>query len=309
MLKYALVVGACAIPCFGGELAHSLDAQIETVKLEYTFDTDGPISYAITQSQSMSQDMMGQLSETSETKSLVVDRELLEIQDDGTLVLVQRSKSYSFTENSAEGVFEFDSTNSDHDSLQSDIRVAAEVESFGWNIEILMSPQGDIVGLHNADEISALVQKVGDSEVQDELADMFSLEIITSDYGPFWHVLPEQAVGLGDKWDRVYTVLDDDSTFVFNQTMTVKKIEKAKGGEIVHVDITGTIDVVFAGIPPFIKPVKNLYAGSFVFNTVMGTVTNFESTFYLDLAGSPGEGMGEFKMSSKLGMKYEIIDN
>ena len=181
-MKFALVIGACAMPCLGGELIHAVEAKKDTVKLEYTFSTDEPISYVMTYGQIMTADIMGEVFHSSESSSLVFDRELIEIQDDGTLVIAQRSKSYSYTEKSPEDVFEFDSTNPEHASLKLNSLVVAEVESIGWNIEILMSPQGDVVGIHNADEISNLIGKVSVSRAQDELTDMFSIVSITAYY-------------------------------------------------------------------------------------------------------------------------------
>jgi len=290
----------------------ALVAPNDTFKLEYTFDTKGPITYVITQSQSITQDIMGEVSQSTESGALFVHRELIATQDDGTLVVSQRSKAYSFTENLMDENFEFDSTNPAHDPLKSDYRVATQVESFGWNIEILMSPQGDVVGLNNADEISDLIEKVSDSENQEELTDMFSLQTLTGDYGPFWHVLPEQAVGLGDVWERVYTIEDEDFGFIIDQTMTVKQITKTKGGQTLHVDIEGTINVdeaMLSEFPPFMKVTKNTYSGNFIFNTALGTVTNFESTISLDIAGSPGEGMGDVIISSDMKLQYKMIEN
>ena len=93
--------------------------------------------------------------------------------------------------------------------------------------------------------------------------------------------------------------------------MTVKKITKIHGGQAFHVDIEGTIDVdqaMLIDFAPFMKVLKNTYSGNFVFNTALGTVTNFESTISLDIAGTP-EGMGDIKLFLELYMQYQIIDN
>jgi len=278
------------------------------VMLEYTYQIGEPVRYRTQNHQSMIQVLMDQIVQNSETRDSIITRELLETREDGTLVVAERYEQFGLKEKTPGGDFSYDSTNPDDESKLDDPRVRSSMASFDWVAQLMMTPQGEVVGLANEAELAQRAEKVEDLELRQELLDDYSVETQINNVNPFTKLLPDKPVSVGDSWQISYVIDEDPMMFSVTQTMTVASIIDWKEGKFVRVDIVGNIDFDLPQeFPEFMKITDRSIKGRFVFNTHLGTVTDYQTTMSIGFGGSPGEGMPGVSISSTLTSSYEII--
>lgn len=278
------------------------------VKLEYTYQIGEPVRYEFEAFQYMIQVAMGQVATTSETTNSVIRRELLDVREDGTLVVSERTEQYRYQQKVNDEVYDFDSQNPEHEAGRDDPRVRAQTQTMGWPAELIMTPLGEIVGVANEDQISEKIDAVEDEATQEEIRAEYSTPILIREANPFSKLLSESPVGVGDSWSVSYAIDEEPMTFTINQRMTVVSILDWKEGKQVRVVFKGDIDIKLpADFPAFMNIEENSIEGSFVFNTHIGTVTDYQSRMSIGFGGSPGEDIPAVSISSTLRTEFEMI--
>lgn len=279
------------------------------VKLEYTFQVGEPVRYKAHNLANITQVFFDQISTSSEEMNSVISRELIETLDDGTLVIAEQTEQYKYRKTTSDdGEFVFDSTNPDDQSKRDDERIRATMTGLDWVVQLLMSPQGEITGLANEKALIARTQEIENAELRAEVLDELSFANQLKEINPFTKLLPEQAVGVGDTWDVSYRIDESPMIFKVEQTMTVTGIIDWKEGKYVSVDVVGIINFDLPpDSPEFMKITANSIKGQFVFNTHLGTVTDYESTLTIGFGGSPSEDSPGVLISSTLSTSYEMI--
>lgn len=280
------------------------------VKLEYTYKIGEPVRYKFESYQFMVQIAMDQVSTTSETTNTVIRRELLDEREDGTLVVSSQTEQYAFEQKVNDEVYAFDSENPEHESQRGDPQVRARIETMGWPTQFVMTPLGEVVGVANEAHIAQKIDAVGNESLREEVRAQYSTPILIREANIFSKLLSENPVGVGDSWSVSYAIEEEPMTFVVNQEMTVASILDWKEGKRVRVEFKGEIDLELpADFPAFMKVEQRSIEGSFVFNTHIGTVTEYRSTMSIGFGGSPGEGIPGVSISSSLRTEYEMMND
>jgi len=281
----------------------------EEVALEYTFRTGEPLSYTLTSKSEMTQIMMGNVASMSDETVSEITRERVGEKDDGSLVISQRVTSFTMTETSPGGQFSFDSENDEDAGKRTDPRVRSLVETQPWETQYVLTPNGDVVGVENLDEIQTKINGIDEAELRAEIKESFSEMALIREVDPFIDVLPESPVGKGDTWVKVFKVDDDEMKMTATQNMEVLSVLDWKDGHYVHVRFEGQLDMTMPEeFPPFMKVTEQTIKGFYIFNTHYGTVTEYSGNMSFRFEGSPGEGLGDIIMTLNMGMSYEIND-
>ncbi|MCA9276479.1 MAG: hypothetical protein KDA29_10675 [Phycisphaerales bacterium] len=280
------------------------------VKLAYTYQIGEPVRYRFDSYQFMVQIAMDQVSTTSQSTSSVLRRELLDEREDGTLVVSSQTEQYAFEQKVNDEIYAFDSENPEHESQRDDPQVRAQIETLGWPTQFVMTPLGEVVGIANESQITQKIDAVEDSSLRDEIRAQYSTPILIREANIFSKLLSENPVGVGDSWSVSYVFDEEAMSFKVNQQMTVASILDWKEGKRVRVEFKGTIDFEMpAEFPAFMKVEERSIEGSFVFNTHIGTLTEYRSRMSIGFGGSPGEGIPKVSVSTTLRTEFEMIDD
>ena len=280
------------------------------VKLEHTFQSGEPIRYKAISDRTSVQSGMGQVVSSNEEHKSVISRELIETREDGTLVVAEKREQYGYYQRTDSTVFEFDSSKEEDQSKRDDERVRAAMTRLDWDVAYLMSPMGEILGIANEAELEGQAQKIEDETLRAEVMTQLASAALIKEANPVTMVIPEHAVAVGDSWDVSYTVQEGPIVFEMKRTMTVAGIIDWKEGKRVRVDIAGTIEFELpANFPSFMKITNNSIEGWFVFNTHLGTVTDYKAFQFIAFGGSPGEDMPGVYVSSSATTRYDMIPN
>jgi len=286
---------------------HTSVAGPEPVTLAYTFEGLGAYNYTRSNSQTQLQSMFGQNTTTTSLTTAIFSRELVETLDDGNRVVAEQNELRTYSESLQQGDFDFDASKPEDESKRTDPRVAAELASTDWTIHYIMNPQGEILGIHNTDEINEKIAAVKDAELGAQLAKTHEEEALINEQDLFTHLLPAVPVAEGDQWSRTITVAEGPMSTSIVQTMTVESIIEWKEGHRVVVLIEGDVSLSLpADFPDFMKITQNTFTGRFIFNTHVGAITEYSSDMTLVMAGSPNPSMGEVSVTNKMHSEYEL---
>lgn len=310
MFRFMTTLGVALVQ---GSLVSAAVVEPETqpeLKLEYTYRVGEPVRYEFESYQFMVQIAMDRVATSSEATNSVIRRELLDVREDGTLVVSERTEQYGYEQKVNDEVYSFDSQNPEHEAGRDDPRVRAQTETMGWPADLIMTRVGEIVGVANEDQIAQKIEAVEDEALRDEIRAQYSTPILIREKNPFSKLLSENPVGVGDSWSVSYVIDEDPMSFTVNQQMTVVSINNWKEGKQVRVEFKGDIDIKLpADFPAFMNIEENSIEGSFVFNTHIGTVTEYQSRMSIGFRGTPGEGIPAVSISTTLRTEYDMIED
>lgn len=279
----------------------------EKVELAYTFRTGDPLPYTLTSGSTMTQIMPGHVVSMSDETVSQITRERVGTKDDGSLIISQRVSSFTMLETSPSGQFFFSSENDQDASKRTDPRVRSLVETLPWETQYLLTPNGDVAGVENLDEIQSKINAIVDAELRADIEESFSEMALIREVDPFIDVLPESPVGKGDTWVKVFQVNDDEIKMNATQNMEVLSVLDWKDGHYVHVKFEGQLDMTLPEeFPPFMKVTEQTIKGFYIFNTHYGTVTEYKGKMSFRFEGSPGEGLGDIIMKLNMDMSYKL---
>lgn len=285
---------------------HGVD-EPQVVDLEYTFRTGEPLRYEVSRRSVMSQSMGAQLSMMSESFVSDVTRERIGEKDDGSLIVRQVTNSFAYREATPAGEFDFDSSSEEDQGKRGDERVRGFYESLGWDIEYVLSPKGEVIGVENLDSLGERVGEIAQEDARVELEDTFSLDSLIQEVNPFMHLLPDEQVGKGDTWVSTFTIVDEGMEMTAKQNMLVQSVLDWKDGHYVGVKFEGDVDMQLPPeFPPFMEVTESTIEGAFVFNTHYGAVSDYNSTIKFVFSGTPGPGMDTVTLVMSLHMRYEL---
>lgn len=277
------------------------------VTLEYTFQGQDSFIYTQISSMSQTQFLFGTLTSTTTTSTSALTRKLAETLDDGNLVVSDQTTLQSFQGTAGEDVFTYDASNPEDAAKQSDARLSPLLAIQDWAVRYIMGPQGEAHGVQNTEELQQLAGKIEDEALREQLKLGYNEEAMTAEFEPTVYLLPDQPVTIGDQWTRSYTMDADPMEFIINQTMTVVSILDWKDGKSVRVNFEGEMDIKLpSDFPAFMKITQKSTKGSFVFNTHLGTVTDYKMEMDIKMAGSPNPSMGEVSVWTTAGNSYEL---
>lgn len=279
----------------------------EKVELAYTFRTGDPLPYTLTSGSTMTQIMPGHVVSMSDETVSQITRERVGTKDDGSLVIGQRVSSFTMTETSPSGQFSFDSVKEEDAGKRTDPRVRSLFETLPWETQYVLTPNGDVVGVENVDELESKINAIVDAELRADIEESFSEMALIREVDPFIDVLPESPVGKGDTWVKVFNVNDDEMKMTATQNMEVVSVLDWKDGHYVHVKFEGQLDMTLPEeFPPFMKVTEQAIKGFYIFNTHYGTVTEYTGKMSFRFEGSPGEGLGDIIMTLNMDMSYKL---
>lgn len=277
------------------------------VTLEYTFKGQDSFSYTQTSIMSQLQLVFGNATSNTTTSTSTLTRSLAETLDDGSLVIADKTELKSFNNDNNGDIFDFDPANPEHAEKASDPRVAPALAIQDWSVHYIMSPLGEVLGVQNTEEIQELAAQVEQEGLRKQLQAGYTEEAMSTEFEPTVFLLPENPVTVGDQWSRSYTMAADPMEFVINQTMTVEGILDWKDGKYVRVSFEGEMDIKLPPeFPAFMKITEKSIDGWFVFNTHLGTITEYKMLMKINMAGSPNPSMGEVSVSTSASNAYEL---
>ncbi len=310
MFRSLTTAGVALVQC---SLVSAVFAEPEKqpeVTLAYTYQAGEPVRYRFESYQFAIQIAMDQMSTSSQSTSSVLHRELLDEREDGTLVVAEKTEQYAFEQKVNDEIYAFDSENPEHESHRDDPQVRAQIETLGWPTQYVMTPLGEVVGIANEAQIAEKIDAVEDASLRDEIRAQYSTPILIREANPFSKLLSDSPVGVGDSWTVSYVIDEGPMSFKVNQRMTVASILDLEEGKRVRVEFDGTIDFEMpADFPAFMKVEEHSVEGRFVFNTHLGTMTEYQSRMSIGFGGSPGEGIPKVSVSTTLRTEYEMMND
>lgn len=196
MLKFALVIGACAMPCLGGEGVH----------LVYKFDADTPVRYENVQKMIQEQIIQGMATTTNSHTTTISKIELLETNKDESM-LIQSMSERLFVTITAPGMnISYDSTNPADQAKLSDPTVSSLASTVGMKVQLLLAQDGTVLDVPNINDVDAVTDGMQDASVQMGAASMLEKETIIATNEMNYKLLPTDAVEPGDLWHRSFEV-------------------------------------------------------------------------------------------------------
>ena len=278
MLKYAAAVAVLSMPCFGGEGVH----------LVYKFNADAPTRYEMTQGMKQSQVVQGMEMETNSTTTSITSTELLDVNEEGSILIQTTTESIIFTLTAPGVTLSYDSNNPADQAKLGDPTVASLAGTVGMKLQLLIAPDGTVLDVPNMKDISAITDGMQDEAVKAGAEISLEKETIIATNEMNYKLLPTETVEAGDQWHR-----DFDVPMAGIGVMTTSfdlTLDSVKDG-IASISITGSMTM-----PPFVQDgistslSSTEVQGIFKFNIEDGVADFYDLTTIANIAAGM-EGM------------------
>lgn len=177
-------------------------AVAEPVEIRYKMDLDEPLRYIyedVTENRTSAMDQ----TTTVVTETRVTTRtERIEARDDGSLILRSTTERVASKIEGPGVSLEFDSDDEDFEQRRKDPTVASIAGTLDISVKLHMTPDGEILGVPNMNEINKMLDSVPDPAVKQGLMLMLNEQSLIAMNEANYAMLPEEPVEIGDSWNR-----------------------------------------------------------------------------------------------------------
>lgn len=206
-------------------MTFSLAMQAKKVELRYTLEKGFEISFELTSTQEIAQEVMGQSQSTQTSQVMVMKFKVLDITSDGNFLLTRTIAKVKIVVSSPNGDMEFDTDNiGDDNPLAGSLSWLTETP-----LEFVMTPYGEILEVKDADKIAEeFTEKISgggpESQMIAALASQFTSEDgLKQSISMLLLKYPIKKVKVGKPWETV-TEMKQMISFVNTSTTMVNEI-------------------------------------------------------------------------------------
>jgi hypothetical protein len=258
----------------------------EPVVLAYRFVEGQPAVFDLTQEMTSTQTAFG---ETTVVRTRTGNRtrtELVERQDDGSLLIANTIESVRFWAKDEAEEVSFDSENPEDEAKAADAAVASVALMKGVRVVLHLGPDGTVRAVPNADELLAKAGAMEDAMMAEIARQLWTPEAITAMYEGNLKVLPGVPVRPGDTWTHTVELPFDLGVIVMTMNMTLKGLQEDAGRSVADIGITGTITSRFGANSDFMMKLDDSRLdGEVRFDIADGVIDRFrlDSVFTLNV--------------------------
>jgi len=232
MIKF---VAAVALPC--------VLAAGEPVHMAYQFGLDEPVHYQMIQEVNQTQSVGGQSSESNSTIKQRSKTELLELRDDGSLIIANTQESIAVSIDGGGITINYNSENPDDQAQLSNPMVASFAAMKGMQVQIQLAPDGTVLDIPNIDELNKLVDAMTDPNIQAGVRPMMQRDTLVALNEANYKLLPQQDVEVGDQWQRSYDIPFAFGKMTMTFDLTLDKVTKVDDERMAQVSLVGQIEI------------------------------------------------------------------
>jgi len=197
----------------------------EPVEIRYKIDQAEPLRYATKDVSRTQSEIMGQTTTSVNEIRTNTRTELIERRDDGTIILQNTIERVAGDMESQGVSVRFDSEDEDFDQLRMNPVIASLSATLDMRVQLHITPDGEVLGVPNMEEIERSVEGVPDAAVKEGLKATLNEESLIAMNESNYAMLPSGPVEIGDSWERLIEL-------------------PFGGGQVVTMDLEGTLEDV-----------------------------------------------------------------
>lgn len=229
MFKFATALAVLALPCLAGE----------PVELVYKFDAEKPIAFEMVQEMNQNQAMQGMTMETTSVTTSSTRTELLEANEDGSVLIRNTTDRIGFTM-SAPGVeMSYDSAEPADQAKLSDPTIASVAGMVGMGVELLIASDGTVLDVPNVAQLQKNVDAMKDPGMRAALEQMMGKESLIALNEMNYKLLPTRAVEVGEQWSRMFDIPLGFGAMTMSFDLTLDEVKKG----IASISIDGSMSM------------------------------------------------------------------